>query len=106
MSARYFPKLLAVNLATGQVATQDVERKTAHKFLGGLGLCIKALYNEVGPKVDPFHPENVVVVAPGILNDSLLITLISPTVGAGASLTGTKPAKALLLADAPVSVHA
>lgn len=37
-------------------------------FLGGLGYNAMILYDEVGPEVDPFSPDNIVVISPGTLN--------------------------------------
>ena len=52
MSNGYIGKVLDVNLSTNRVAAVDLEEETVRNYLGGLGLGVKILYDEVGPNID------------------------------------------------------
>ncbi len=60
-------QMLDVNLSTQQVRTIDLDPKIIRNFVGGLGLGVKILYDEVGPDVEALSPSNIIVVAPGPL---------------------------------------
>ncbi|MBI4321195.1 MAG: aldehyde ferredoxin oxidoreductase family protein [Chloroflexi bacterium] len=62
-----FGKILNVDLATGRIEKQDVDPQLARKYLGGMGLSCRMLYDEVGPDVEPFSPDNIVIFANGPL---------------------------------------
>lgn len=61
-------KILEVNLYTSECETAEIGEEVVRGFLGGLGLGMKILYDEVGPDVDAMSPDNVLVVAPGLLS--------------------------------------
>ena len=58
-------KLLRVDLTSGKFSEQDVSKEDSKKFLGGRGLAAKMLLEENKPKVDPFDPENRLIVMAG-----------------------------------------
>jgi len=68
MTIGYIGKILEVNLSTKQVAAVDLEEKLVRDFLGGTGIGIKMLYDEVGPDVDPLSPDNMIVITTGPLS--------------------------------------
>jgi len=68
MTTGYIGKILEVNLPTKQVAAVGLEEEVVRNFLGGTGLGVKILYDEVGPDVDPLSPDNVVIIATGPLS--------------------------------------
>jgi aldehyde:ferredoxin oxidoreductase len=59
--------ILRVNLTTGSIATQKLDRKTAIDFVGGRGLGIKYLLDEVDPDCDPLAAENKLIMVTGPL---------------------------------------
>ena len=61
------PKILEVDLATGELAERPIPQETTERFLGGLGLNAWLLYRNTGPETDPLGPENVVLISPGLL---------------------------------------
>lgn len=63
----YIGKILDVNLYTKQEVKKELDVEVARKFLGGLGLGSKILYDEVGPNVDPLSPDNIIIIATGPL---------------------------------------
>ena len=60
-------KRLRVDLGTGDVSVEEIERSHLVKWLGGRGLNSELLYREVGPEVDPLGPENVLIFGVGPL---------------------------------------
>lgn len=63
-------KWLRVNLSDGTLAEQTFEEEVLKKFLGSSGMGTKILYEETGPETDPLGPENVLIFAAGILNNT------------------------------------
>jgi aldehyde:ferredoxin oxidoreductase len=61
-------KILDVNLSTKEIKKTRLDEETVRKYIGGLGLGVKIIYDVVGPEVDPMSDNNVVVIAPGPLN--------------------------------------
>jgi len=62
-----YGRRLDINLSKGEIVKSDIDPKFAREFVGGMGFSCKILYDEVGPEVDPFSPENIVVIANGTL---------------------------------------
>lgn len=69
-------KILRVNLTKGECKVEELDKNLAAKFIGGRGLGSKILYDEIDPKVDPFSPNNKLIMATG------------PLVGTSASASG------------------
>jgi aldehyde:ferredoxin oxidoreductase len=61
----YAGKILRVNLSTGKIASQELSREIAYNYLGGSGFGTKILWDEVGPQVEPFSPDNRLIFAVG-----------------------------------------
>jgi len=68
MSDEYVGKILEVNLSKRRVEVVEIGGKVVQNVLGGLGLGIKVLYDEVGPNVDALSPDNVIIIAAGLLS--------------------------------------
>lgn len=60
-------KLLRVDLTKGEWKVEELDRNLAIKFIGGRGLGSKVLFDEIDPKVDPFSPNNKLIMATGPL---------------------------------------
>lgn len=60
-------EILRVNLSKETLVKEPLDPKVAKDFIGGRGLGIWILTNEVDPKCDPLAPENVLVMATGPL---------------------------------------
>jgi len=80
-------KILRVNLTKGTIKKEPTE-KYFPEFLGGKGINTKVLWDEVGPEVDPFSPENRLIFGTGPLTGTLApassrtnITTKSPQTG-------------------------
>jgi aldehyde:ferredoxin oxidoreductase len=60
-------KLLRVDLTNQKVSTETIDPQVAKDFIGGRGLAIRYIYDEVDPRVEPLAPENKLVFATGPL---------------------------------------
>ena len=61
----YAGQLLYVNLSDGSLQRKPLERDFALKYVGGRGFSSRILWDELSPGIDPFSPENIVVLAAG-----------------------------------------
>jgi aldehyde:ferredoxin oxidoreductase len=57
-SGAYLGNILRVNLSSKSSTIETIDEKRIEKLLGGRGLAAKLYYDEVGPGVKPFDPEN------------------------------------------------
>jgi aldehyde:ferredoxin oxidoreductase len=82
-------KILDIDLTTRIVKTRALDENIAHLFLGGRGLGARLLWDEVGAKVDPLSPENVLIFAVGPLTATGYQTSNRFSVSTKSPLTGT-----------------
>ena len=64
----YVGKILRVDLSKGKMATEDLDETTLKKWVGGVGLGAKYLYDEVPPSVKWSDPENRLIWTTGPLD--------------------------------------
>jgi aldehyde:ferredoxin oxidoreductase len=62
-----YGKILEVDLTTRKIEKKDLDAKFTEEFIGGMGFGSKMLYDEVGTKVDPLSPENIIIFSNGPL---------------------------------------
>jgi len=60
-------RILRVNLTDGEYSVETLAPDIARKFIGGRGLAAKYLYDEIDPRIDPFGPDNKLMIAVGPL---------------------------------------
>jgi aldehyde:ferredoxin oxidoreductase len=53
----YAGKILRVNLTTQKCTEEPLNPKYAKDYLGGTGLGVRMIYDEVPPSTDPLSPE-------------------------------------------------
>ncbi|MGZ3613839.1 MAG: aldehyde ferredoxin oxidoreductase family protein [Thermodesulfobacteriota bacterium] len=82
-------KLLRVDLTKGEWKTEELDKNLAAKFIGGRGLGSKILFDEIDPKVDPFSPNNKLIMATGPLTGTSASASGRYMVITKAPLTGT-----------------
>ena len=58
-------KLLRVNLLTEKIRRQTIDAKTTKEYVGGRGLGVRILYDELKPKTDPLGPKNLLMFMVG-----------------------------------------
>ena len=93
-------KLLRVDLSSGKVRVEEIDKNILLKFLGGRGLAVYILWRELEPGVDPLSPLNKLVISAGPLtglpipsSGKLVVASKSPlTHGYGDGNIGTKVA--------------
>jgi aldehyde:ferredoxin oxidoreductase len=66
-SGGFLGKILRVDLSTKTHQVQYLNENDAKKFLGGRGLAANMYFDEIGPEVKPFDPENKVFLITGPL---------------------------------------
>lgn len=64
----YTGKLLFVNLTTGEISVQELNRAYAADYLGGSGLAARYLYDWLDASTDPLGPDNPLVFMNGPLD--------------------------------------
>lgn len=61
----YHWKLLRVDLTEQRVEVEDFDPKLFEKYVGGVGIGARILYEETTPSTDPLGPENVLIAVTG-----------------------------------------
>ncbi|NKB38583.1 MAG: aldehyde ferredoxin oxidoreductase [Gammaproteobacteria bacterium] len=79
-------KIIRLDMSTGQVSVQDYPAEW--KYLGGRSLSARILLEECEPGCDPLGPDNILVLAPGILSGTAAPTSGRLSVGCKSPLTG------------------
>ena len=69
-------KILRVDLGAGTCASEPLNMEWAQDYMGQRGLATKYLVEETDPNVDPFSPDNKMIIATGPLTGT-----IAPTSG-------------------------
>ena len=85
----YHGKILRVNLSDGSVKEEPLREELAKLYLGGRGLGVRILYDELRPKIDPLSPENKLVIATGPMQASNAPTAGRYAIVTKSPLTGT-----------------
>ena len=62
-------KILRVDLTKRNAIIEDV-RPYVESFIGGRGINVKIIYDEISNKISPFDPENIICIGPGLLAGS------------------------------------
>ena len=65
MMLGYIGKILNINLTTGNVITKTLNEDMARKYIGGIGLGMRIFLEYSQPGIDPFSPDNPLVLATG-----------------------------------------
>jgi aldehyde:ferredoxin oxidoreductase len=82
-------KIARVNLSTGKIAFQELPKDLAVAYLGGRGFGARILYDEVGPSVEPFSPDNLLIFATSPLTGTKAPSSARFSVTTKSPLTGT-----------------
>ncbi len=61
----YHKRFLRVDLTNLRVDVEDLDEDLLRKYIGGVGIEAKILYEEVGPEVSPLSPENILMAVTG-----------------------------------------
>ncbi|MEJ2646499.1 MAG: aldehyde ferredoxin oxidoreductase family protein [Gammaproteobacteria bacterium] len=66
--------VMRVNLTTGEISTEALNKQWAQEYLGQRGLATKYLYEEIDPKIDALSPENKLIMVTGPLTGTMAST--------------------------------
>jgi aldehyde:ferredoxin oxidoreductase len=80
-------KILRVNLTEGSIEIEELSEEFYRLYPGGKALAGYILLNEIPPHTEPFSPENVLVVANGLLTGAPVSTATRYIVSARSPLT-------------------
>jgi aldehyde:ferredoxin oxidoreductase len=80
--------ILRVNLTTSEIKTEELNEDFYRLYPGGKALAGYFLLNELPPHTDPYSPENVLVMANGLLTGSPVATATRYVISARSPLTG------------------
>jgi len=84
----YTGVILRVNLTTKEIVKQSLDMDLASQFIGGRGLNLKYLYDELKPGTDPLGPDNKVIIGVGPCNGTLVPGSQRFTITSKSPLTG------------------
>ena len=84
----YQGKLLRIDLSAGTSAVEPLNMEWAQKYVGGKGLLLRYMWDEVPPNVDPWAPENPVILMTGPFAGTNVSTASRLVVGAKSPATG------------------
>jgi aldehyde:ferredoxin oxidoreductase len=82
----YAGRVLYVDLTSGKTHTGPLNEEYAKKYIGGIGLGMRLWLENSKPKIDPFDPENPLVVATGPISGTMW-----PTGGNGHAFVSKSP---------------
>lgn len=60
-------KVLEIDLSSQTIKEKILDKKIQEKFIGGMGIGVKILYDLVGPNIDPLSEDNVIIITTGAL---------------------------------------
>lgn len=73
-------KILWIDLSTKETKVEKLSSEVYEKYLGGLGLASRLLFDIAKPAIDPLLPENPLIIVPGLLIGTGLPTASKTTV--------------------------
>jgi aldehyde:ferredoxin oxidoreductase len=83
----YAGKILRVDLSTGKTETEPMGEEMAKQYIGGIGLGIRLLVDNLKEGTDAFSPENPLIFVTGPLSGTM-----GPTAGNGYAVVSKSPA--------------
>ena len=66
----YWGRILWVDLSAGKTAFEELDDTLYQKFLSGVGLGAKVLWDRMPAEIDPLGPENILGFTTGLLTDT------------------------------------
>ncbi len=84
----YGDGLLRVNLSSGRISKEPLDRQDMLKFVGGRGFGIRYLYQEVPAHAEPLSEQNKLIMATGVLGGTTAQTASRWVVCTKSPLTG------------------
>jgi len=66
--------VLRVNLTSKKISKEPLDEELAHNFVGGRGINVKYLYDELKAGIDPLGPDNKIVFSSGPATGTISLT--------------------------------
>ena len=85
----YTGKILNVDLSNHKVEVEEQDEAFFRSYLGGRGIGYHYLMQAVAPGIDPFSPENILVLATGVMTGAPLPAACRFAAIGKSPLTGT-----------------
>ncbi len=85
----YTGKILRINLSKGLAQSEPLNEEWAKAYIGGKGLSIKYLYEELEPGVDPLSEDNKLILMTGPLTGTIVPNSGKLAIAAKSPATGT-----------------
>ena len=85
----YHGRLLRVDLTNGKIKRELLDEEMVKKFLGGRGLGAKILYDENPPGIDPFAPQNRLILFTTPFLGTSVPCSVKPCIVTKSPLSGT-----------------
>lgn len=82
----YAGRILHVDLSSGKTSVEPLNEEYAKKFIGGIGLGMRLLLDYSKPGVDPFSPDNPLILTTGPISGTMW-----PTGGNGHTFVSKSP---------------
>lgn len=82
----YAGRMLFVDLTTGRTAVEPLNEDYAKKYIGGIGLGMRLLFDHSRPGEDPFSPNNPLILTTGPISGTMW-----PTGGNGHTFVSKSP---------------
>lgn len=80
--------VLAVDLSSGQVGTEEISSYDARQFVGGRGVAAKLLYERLRSWTEPLAPGNLLIFSPGTLTGTVAPSAARTTIVSKSPATG------------------
>jgi aldehyde:ferredoxin oxidoreductase len=84
----YCGRVLRLDLTTGRSSVEPLDLEWAELYVGGKGLLLRYLWEEVPPGIDPWAPENPVILMTGPFAGTNVTTASRLVVGCKSPATG------------------
>jgi aldehyde:ferredoxin oxidoreductase len=80
--------ILRIDLSVGSAAVEPLNMEWAERYVGGKGLLLRYLWEEVPPQVDPWAPENPIILMTGPFAGTGVTTASRLVIGCKSPITG------------------
>ena len=80
--------ILRIDLSVGSAAVEPLNMEWAWRYVGGKGLLLRYLWEEVPPQVDPWAPENPIILMTGPFAGTCVTTASRLVIGSKSPTTG------------------
>ncbi|GAI03430.1 unnamed protein product [marine sediment metagenome] len=84
----YSGRILHIDLSSKETSVQTVSEEFLKKYLGGVGLASKLLYDNIKPGIDPLSPENVLTFSASAFGGTIVPVGTKHGIASKSPLTG------------------